>query len=294
MKNPFCSFIIAVYNREKYVADAINSILKQTYPDFELIIVNDGSTDRSDEIIKSFTDPRVRYFNIKHKGCWSTKNYAIKKTKGHFLCFIDSDDYISPDFLQNAYYSIMKAPDYDYYYPTALSIVLENGEDTNHIWRYVEYPLEQRQNLIKLFWEKCVGGIPHAAAFISCEVFKKFGYYNDTFFNLSDTAYVISHAMEIRFHFTPGLITYYNRQHPAQTNANMNERMRTFSEILDEIIKKYPTEYFLDTQVDKDSPEFCKICVGKFMELANTTQYNMYYIQKAEKYLAKFKEFGPI
>jgi len=252
--------------------------------------VNDGSTDKSEKIIKSFKDSRIRFFSIKHRGCWPTKNYGIKQAKGHFLCFIDSDDFISSDFLQNAYYSIMKNPDFDYYYPTALSIVTENGTPTNHIWRYIDYPADQRQRLIKLFWDKCVGGIPHAASMINRDVFKRIGMYNDTYYNLSDTAYIVSHAMEISFHFTPGLITYYNRQHPAQTNANMNERMRTYSEILDEIIEKYPITYYLETNNDKTSPEFYKNCVSKFMELADKTEFNVYFIQKAEKYLKKLRD----
>jgi len=276
---------VAVYNREKYIKQCIDSILSQTHTNFELIIVDDGSTDNSDSIIREITDQRIKYFKNEHKGCWPTMNYGIQKASGQFLCFIGSDDYISSDLLENAVCAIKNNPEYDYYYPTALNIVHEDGRPTDSIWRYLSYPLAERHNLIKLFWECQIGGIPHAASLIRKEVFLKQGLYNDTFFNLSDTAYVISHALDIKFFMVQELKTYYNRQHKNQTNANQSERMRTFSEILDEIIQKYPTELYLGKSIDKNSAEFYKICVDKFMSLAEKTPCNEHYLKKAEKYM---------
>ena len=86
------SVIVPVYNSGKYLKRCIDSILSQSYNDFELIFVNDGSTDRSGEICKSFKDPRIRYVEQNNKGVSYAGNVGIKERKGEFVTFIDSDD----------------------------------------------------------------------------------------------------------------------------------------------------------------------------------------------------------
>ncbi|MCL1827091.1 MAG: glycosyltransferase [Candidatus Cloacimonetes bacterium] len=280
---PFCSFICAVYNREAYLKECLDSILSQSNFDFELVIVDDGSTDNTQKIIAQLQDARIKLINTEHKGCWSAKNIGIKHARGEYICFIDSDDFLTPDFLQNGMEGIKQNPEFDYFYPTELRIIKENGQPTNKIWRYISYP--EPQALIKLFWERQIGGIVHAGAFIKKAVFEIYGLYDDSFFNLSDTAFIISNAMKIKFCLLPNLKTYLNRQHSKQTNTNYYERFRTFSEILDEIILKYPTEYFLGFKLDKNSKDFYDVCVEKFMSLANETTYNQHYTQKAKKYI---------
>jgi glycosyltransferase involved in cell wall biosynthesis len=286
MKNTcFCSFIVAVYNREKYVEQCLRSILYQTCTDFEIIVVDDGSTDKSLATIKAINHHKIKIFEKVHTGCWPTMNYGVKHATGDFVCFIGSDDFISSDFLSNSIDTINHNPLFDYYYPTALHICNEDGSPTNSIWRYVAYELSERKNLIKLFWDYQIGGIPQAGALIRREIFDKYGLFNDTFFNLADTAYIISNAMKIKFLMVPELKTYYNRQHQNQTNKNESEKMRTFSEILDEIIEKYPTEFFLSKNIDKNEPDFYQHCVDKFMSLAERAKYKEHYHEKAKKYL---------
>ncbi|MBL1211024.1 glycosyltransferase [Geminocystis sp. GBBB08] len=85
------SVIIPVYNREKYVAQAIESVLKQTYQSLDIIVIDDGSTDKSAEIIKSFGS-KIRYFYQEHSGLANTLNKGINLTNGEFIAFLDSDD----------------------------------------------------------------------------------------------------------------------------------------------------------------------------------------------------------
>lgn len=91
------SVIMSVYNAGDYLKDSINSLLQQTEKDFELIIINDGSTDNSEEVILSFHDERIRY--IKHeenKGVAHTRNEGLKLAKGDFITFHDADDLSLP------------------------------------------------------------------------------------------------------------------------------------------------------------------------------------------------------
>lgn len=97
----FISVIVPVYNIEEYIERCVNSILGQTYGDFELLLVDDGSTDRSGEIIDklALSDSRIRVFHKENGGSSSARNMAIMEAKGEYLSFVDSDDYVDADFL---------------------------------------------------------------------------------------------------------------------------------------------------------------------------------------------------
>jgi len=84
---------MAAYNAADYIATSIESVLKQTYPHFELLVVDDGSTDNTVEIIRSFNDPRIRLIqNDGNKGIPFTRNVALTEAKGEFMAVLDSDD----------------------------------------------------------------------------------------------------------------------------------------------------------------------------------------------------------
>lgn len=91
--NPTVSVVMPAYNAEKYLTEAIDSILAQTYTDFELIIVNDGSTDSTKQIILSYSDPRIVYLeNEKNSGICVTLNNGLRKARGKYIARMDSDD----------------------------------------------------------------------------------------------------------------------------------------------------------------------------------------------------------
>ena len=95
---PRISVLMAAYNAEKYVAEAIDSILGQTYRDFEFIIINDGSTDKTAEIIKSYKDPRIVFVdNKKNQGLIAVLNQGLDMAKCEYLARMDADDTCVPD-----------------------------------------------------------------------------------------------------------------------------------------------------------------------------------------------------
>lgn len=92
-KSPFVSVVMPVYNREKYVRDAVKSILKQTLTDFEFIIIDDGSTDSTPEILKSYKDRRIKLIlNTTNKGNYAARNEGMQIARGKYICVMDSDD----------------------------------------------------------------------------------------------------------------------------------------------------------------------------------------------------------
>jgi glycosyltransferase involved in cell wall biosynthesis len=89
--NPLVSVILPVYNCERYLSDALNSIISQTYNHFEIILVNDGSTDRSREIAMQFKQ-RIRYHYQANAGIGAARNAGVDMASGSFLAFLDADD----------------------------------------------------------------------------------------------------------------------------------------------------------------------------------------------------------
>lgn len=97
------SVIVPVYNSGKYIARCLASITKQSFSDFEVIIVDDGSIDDSRSIIEKFAyeDRRIKYFYIKNSGVSYARNYGIDRVNGKYLMFIDADDYCDSDYFNN-------------------------------------------------------------------------------------------------------------------------------------------------------------------------------------------------
>ena len=122
-RTPFFSVIIPVYNRRDFLPIAIESVLKQTFSGYELIIVDDGSTDGTTKLLRSDLS-RIKsliYMYQKHQGISSARNYGIKNANGNFIAFLDSDDRFCRQKLQIAYEHIQNNPGYKIFH-------------TNEIW----------------------------------------------------------------------------------------------------------------------------------------------------------------
>ena len=89
------SIIVPIYNAEKYLNKCIKSLINQTKQELEFVLVNDGSTDTSEDIIKSYKDKRIKYFKNKNQGIGKTRNFGIDKATGKYIMFLDSDDYLA-------------------------------------------------------------------------------------------------------------------------------------------------------------------------------------------------------
>jgi hypothetical protein len=96
---PLVSVIMPAYNAQKFITEAIQSVLSQTYRNFELVVVDDGSTDATKDIVFSFKDERIKYFYHENSGLAATHNTGIKYSKGLFLVKLDSDDMMTADFI---------------------------------------------------------------------------------------------------------------------------------------------------------------------------------------------------
>lgn len=140
------SVVIPLYNKEKYISRAISSVLEQTYSKFELIIVNDGSTDSSLEVASKFSDPRIKLLSKENGGESSARNYGISNSKGDFITFLDADDEWFPGYLELFNRAISENKDVNFF-AIGYEIIESNGEKNT-----VKYPVKDkyiRFNLIE-------------------------------------------------------------------------------------------------------------------------------------------------
>ena len=133
---PMVSVIMPVYNGEKWLHESITSVLKQSFYDFEFLIINDESKDGSYKILEQFSkyDNRIRLFSNKNKGAGESLNFGILNSQGKYLCFVDQDDFYYPDYLEKMVAAIKK-------YNTNFVICYGNFfSDHNHAEWPIDYP----------------------------------------------------------------------------------------------------------------------------------------------------------
>lgn len=143
--------IIPLYNKENQIKKNIESILNQTYQKFKIIIIDDGSTDKSTEIIKKFQDTRIKIYKKKNEGVSKARNYGIKKTTNPYILFVDADDYLEPNMLEKMVNSIEENNSdiiiCGFYSET------ENGKKTKYKYKKINCTNEKiiKENLIELY-----------------------------------------------------------------------------------------------------------------------------------------------
>jgi len=172
MNSPAVSVILPAYNCEKYIGKAIQSVLQQTFADLELIIINDGSTDKTETSILQFADQRIIYLkNPGNKGLIYTLNRAIELAQGKYIARMDGDDICLPQRLekQNEYLNIhiditMVA--------TTISFIDDNGNDKG-IWPLDRKMISPQLIRNKMPFENCIA---HPSIMIRSDVLKKLKY----------------------------------------------------------------------------------------------------------------------
>lgn len=131
---PFISVVIPLYNKEDYIAQTIQSVLAQTYENFELIVVDDGSTDNSKSIVSSITDSRIRLLTQKNSGSSIARNNGIRNSTGEIVAFLDADDQWMPTFLEKIIELSKKYPEAGIY-GTAYSVYSEDTYLRDNVWK---------------------------------------------------------------------------------------------------------------------------------------------------------------
>jgi glycosyltransferase involved in cell wall biosynthesis len=171
MKHPFFSIIIPAYNRKNFLKIAINSVMCQTFSNFELIIIDDGSDDNTKGIMQEFNDERITYLYQSHKGVSAARNRGVELSQGKFICFLDSDDRFRKQKLEITYNYIQQNPQYKIFHTE--EIWYRKGKLLSQKERHKKPSGFVFENAVKL----CCISISTAA--IKKEVFDKIGLFDE-------------------------------------------------------------------------------------------------------------------
>jgi glycosyltransferase involved in cell wall biosynthesis len=171
---PLVSVIMPAYNAADYIEEAIESVLIQSYRNFELIVIDDGSTDNTRDIVASFKDDKIKYYYQKNKGLAGAHNTGIKNSQGLFLIKLDSDDIMKPDFITEHIQMFEKHPEADLVYCDDCLI----DENSNQI-RVIERPeYTDRKTLIRDLFHCGFPVVPFRTC-IRRSIFDKIGFFDE-------------------------------------------------------------------------------------------------------------------
>jgi glycosyltransferase involved in cell wall biosynthesis len=165
------SIVIPLYNKEKYIKRALQSVLNQTFNDYEIIVVNDGSTDRSKEVVKNIKNPSIVIFDQQNQGVSAARNRGIDESKGKYIAFLDADDNWEPDFLQTINQLQKKYPDAGIY-TTSYKLVKGHNEYLNVIMK-CKNSLEGQENFFIL--NEKIGGLHTSSIVVKKKIFSQAG-----------------------------------------------------------------------------------------------------------------------
>ena len=230
------SIIVPVYNVEKYLSKCLDSLVNQNYKNYEIIIVNDGSTDNSEIIIEDYAKkyPKlIKHYTKKNGGLSSARNYAIKESKGEYLLFVDSDDSIEDNTLN----------------------ILDNNIDNNTdilvfnmnvIRNKIKIPVHQFNVKVTNLIKRYIVGNPSACnKLIKKELltnnklyFKEGIYYEDL--NLLPT--LVNYTNKIKFINNP-LYNYYVRHNSITNKTKYNKKMDDIFLIVEELYNELDNKY---------------------------------------------------
>lgn len=202
--SPKVSVIMPCYNCESTLARAINSILDQSYADFELILIDDGSDDNTDRIIQSYTtkDHRIKSIkNGKNRGLAYSLNRGIDLARAEIIMRMDADDWSYPDRLGSQYDFLIKHPDID-----VLGGSMKNVNDKGDELSVKSLP-EYHDDIIKRIFIKTL--VYHPTIMIKKSVFQKYGYFDDALRWAEDADLWYRIYDKVRFHNLPQVVLKY-------------------------------------------------------------------------------------
>jgi len=266
---PTVSIIIPTYNRRQSISRSIESVLNQTYRDFELIIVDDGSTDNTKELVADFNDERIRYVrHEENKGEAAARNTGIKAARCDYIAYQDSDDEWLPEKLARQIELLENAS------PEVGVIYTGFWKAENHKRTYVPFSWVSQKNgdIHKELLKGNFIGSP--VVLIKKECFNKVGLFDEKLRNLVDWEMWL--RVSKYYHFKcidePLVIAHYH-------SDNVSSNHHAFIETLESVLEKYSDEF----TSDKKLMAKCYIDIGNLLVVHKETQNGRNYLIKAIK-----------
>ncbi|MBA2369009.1 MAG: glycosyltransferase [Candidatus Protochlamydia sp.] len=265
MPDSLVSVIIPAFNQAPFLAEALESVLQQSYSHIEILLIDDGSTDGSPAIALTYAqkDPRLHYIRQENKGPAAARNLGITKSSGAYLCLLDGDDRMAPERIALQLKAFQDDPSIDIVF-TALGIIDQEGNSLG-IMRSLDYAYENF--LPHLFFRNVIPGPSTIMAKKHCFVQNP---YDETFIHAEDYELMVRLAHLYHFKYLNLPLTDY-RRHKENLSNNLNAHRQ--AEII--VLARYSLEHIAST-VNKSSlsTEEKTMLLGKIF-------FNLEHIEKA-------------
>ncbi|HKM19765.1 MAG TPA: glycosyltransferase [Candidatus Dojkabacteria bacterium] len=275
--NPKVSILMPSFNYENYIKIAIDSVLQQTYTNWELIIIDDGSTDSSVSIIKEYKDKRIKLHTQKNRGVTKTLNKAFQLSKGEYICFLDADDSYHPNKLKEQIEMMQKGYDL---VTTKVSAIDANGQKSGDKFFDLWWNLYNPEIIFGPNIEfKFFNGnyLCKSAVMLKSYLFKEYGMFNTNLITSYDLELWLKMLPHIKIARCDNILTYY-RWHGLNETTTNTMRMKI------ELLLMY--DKYLDSLKDKNYDRIKNYTLG-FSYLINAQG-----IEKAYVALQVLKQTG--
>ena len=229
--NPRVSIIIPTYNRGKYITYALESVLSQTFHDHEIIVIDDGSTDNTQEILKKF-EGKIISICQKNQGISNTRNRGIKEAKGKYIAFLDSDDYWTPAKLEEQVKILDHSPKVGIVY-ARMPIVNDQGEKIG--MKPAGVSGKNFKELLEVW-----GDIPTSTVMTRKECFEKVGLFDPPLEPMEDIDMWIRIAQFYDLYEIENKVLAYYRRHEEQVTKRKTKVYQGLVRIYTKIYNAYP------------------------------------------------------
>ncbi len=233
---PLVTVIIPTYNRRSIVVDAINSIFNQTYKNIEVVVVDDGSTDGTGDLIKEVFSHKVKYIYTDHGEKARARNLGAKSAKGEFICFLDSDDLLTEDSIEKRVNCFFERKRCDVAYGIAIR------EKDNKEYRYPPLKGYPEGNILVSYVQKPF--ISTNDYMIRKDEFLRHGLYREDLTNQEDFELMIRLAKRYYFSFC-GTYTSIVRRKGSSARSNYSKIVSQGTKVLDYIFSDDPPKELL-------------------------------------------------
>ncbi len=234
-EEPFISICIPTYNRSKYLMEAIESALLQSYKNYEIVIVNDGSNDDTESIILNIKNNKIKYFFKVHTNAPDSRNRALKEAKGDYLLWLDDDDILHQDILEIYVDYINRYPDVEIFYCKLLTF----NENKGQMGQYTYYDWYNKKDEIAAY---LINGqpIPNPGTLVSKKVYDEISGFNIEFNRAQDYEFYSRVFMTKKFnvkYVDEFLLKYRLHQKNITSNLrgeiNLNYEIRILRKLLE-------------------------------------------------------------
>lgn len=240
---PFFSVVIPLYNKKEFIGSTLNSVLEQSFKDFEIIIINDGSNDGSLEEVKKTHDDRITIYTQLNSGVSSARNLGIDKATSNYIALLDADDYWKPNHLQELYKSIKEFPK-GALFCNAYELKLSKSHTIKAIYNIEK---NDKATIVKDYFE---ASIIHPIGWTSAIAFNKKDFYdvgrfNPKYSHAEDIDLLIRFGLKKTVIFNPSVTSCYNRTVLGSLSKKQNQTSKL------DVFNNFKTEEAINSSLKK-------------------------------------------